>query len=119
MIVPAGSDRLTHSARRVKESQPRALLLKILTRGASSRGSVCSHRPCALRADCRRSLLSATALSPTPKKDLQSGSSLRLTGRLTEVAQRYQRILTKDARNPEALVGMSLIALASRQAAAA
>ena len=42
-----------------------------------------------------------------------------LTGRLTEVAQKYQRVLAGDPRNPEALVGMSLVALASRQSEAA
>jgi tetratricopeptide (TPR) repeat protein len=42
-----------------------------------------------------------------------------LTGRLTEVALGYQRVLAADPRNPEALAGMSLVALASRQTAAA
>ena len=42
-----------------------------------------------------------------------------LTGRLTEVALGYQRVLAGDPRNPEALVGMSLVALASRQTEAA
>ena len=42
-----------------------------------------------------------------------------LTGRLTEAAQRYQRALERNPRHPEALVGMSLIALASRQPDAA
>ena len=42
-----------------------------------------------------------------------------LSGRLTEVALGYQRVLQEDPRNPEALVGMSLVALASRQAEAA
>lgn len=42
-----------------------------------------------------------------------------LTGRLTEVALGYQRVLEGDPRNPEALVGMSLVALASRQTEAA
>jgi tetratricopeptide (TPR) repeat protein len=42
-----------------------------------------------------------------------------LTGRLTEVALGYQRTLKEDPRNPEALVGMSLVALASRQTEAA
>ena len=42
-----------------------------------------------------------------------------LTGRLTEVALGYQRMLDEDPRQPKALVGMSLVALASRQFAAA
>ncbi len=42
-----------------------------------------------------------------------------LTGRLTEVALGYQHVLAGDPRNPEALVGMSLVALASRQTEAA
>ena len=42
-----------------------------------------------------------------------------LTGRLTEVALGYQRVLTGNPGNPEALVGMSLVALASRQTEAA
>jgi tetratricopeptide (TPR) repeat protein len=42
-----------------------------------------------------------------------------LTGRLTEVAQRYQRVLEQNPHEPQALLGMSLVALASRQPAAA
>ena len=42
-----------------------------------------------------------------------------LKGRLTEVALGYQRALAADPRNAEALVGMSLVALASRQTEAA
>lgn len=42
-----------------------------------------------------------------------------LLGRLTEVAQGYQRKLRQDPRDPDALVGMSLVALASRQSEAA
>jgi len=42
-----------------------------------------------------------------------------LTGRLTEVALGYQRMLAADPRHPQALVGMSLVALASRQFEAA
>ena len=42
-----------------------------------------------------------------------------LTGRLTEVALNYQRMLEGNPRHLEALVGMSLVALASRQAEAA
>ncbi len=42
-----------------------------------------------------------------------------LTGRLREVALRYQKILRQNPRHAEALAGMSLIALASRQKEAA
>jgi len=39
----------------------------------------------------------------------------QLTGQLTEVALGYQRILAINPKQPDALVGMSLVALASRQ----
>ena len=42
-----------------------------------------------------------------------------LTGRLTEVALGYQELLRRNPRHPQALVGMSLVALASRQGQAA
>jgi tetratricopeptide (TPR) repeat protein len=42
-----------------------------------------------------------------------------LTGRLTEVALGYQRMLEANPGHPEALVGISLVALASRQSEAA
>jgi tetratricopeptide (TPR) repeat protein len=42
-----------------------------------------------------------------------------LTGRLSEVALGYQRMLAENPCNPNALVGMSLVALASRQSEAA
>lgn len=42
-----------------------------------------------------------------------------LTGRLSEAALAYQRILAANPRHPEALIGMSLVALASRQTEAA
>jgi tetratricopeptide (TPR) repeat protein len=42
-----------------------------------------------------------------------------LTARLSEVASDYQRMLTMNPRQPEALIGMSLVALASRQTRAA
>ena len=42
-----------------------------------------------------------------------------LTGRLTEVARGYQRMLDENPSHPVALVGMSLVALASRQPEAA
>ena len=42
-----------------------------------------------------------------------------LAGRLTEVALGYQQTLKQNPRQPQALVGMSLVALASNQAEAA
>ena len=42
-----------------------------------------------------------------------------LSGRLTDVALGYQRVLAANPRQPEALVGMSLVALASLQIGAA
>ncbi|MGA2652000.1 MAG: tetratricopeptide repeat protein [Terracidiphilus sp.] len=49
----------------------------------------------------------------------QRSSSTQLTGRLTEVAHGYQRVLQQDPRQPEALVGICLVALASGQSEAA
>jgi tetratricopeptide (TPR) repeat protein len=46
-------------------------------------------------------------------------SQNRLEGRLTEVALGYQRMLNENPCQPEALVGMCLVALASRQPEAA
>ncbi len=46
-------------------------------------------------------------------------SQQKLAGRLTEVALGYQRILQENPCHPEALVGLTLVALASRQSAAA
>jgi len=54
---------------------------------------------------------------PQGSRDLQG--SRNLTGRLTEVALAYQQVLARDPKNPEALVGMSLVALASLQTEAA
>ena len=50
-----------------------------------------------------------------PKNVSESG----LGGRLTEVALSYQRMLDENPRQPEALVGISLVALASNQPEAA
>ncbi len=50
---------------------------------------------------------------------LEKGRERRLTGRLGEVARGYQHMLARNPRNAEALVGMSLVALASRQTEAA
>ncbi len=49
----------------------------------------------------------------------EAGAPDRLAGNLTEVALGYQRMLLADPSQPEALVGMSLVALASRQHRAA
>ena len=45
----------------------------------------------------------------------EDNSGKELTGRLTQVGLCYQRILQQNPSHPEALLGMSLIALASRQ----
>jgi len=42
-----------------------------------------------------------------------------LSGRLTEIARDYQRVLEQNPAQPTALVGMCLVALASRQTEAA
>jgi tetratricopeptide (TPR) repeat protein len=59
--------------------------------------------------------MSATAAANPIRTSKEKG----LTGRLTEVALGYQRTLKKNPCQPEALVGMCLVALASRQTAAA
>ena len=59
--------------------------------------------------------MSVIAKIPRPEECCEE----TFTGRLSEVACGYQRMLERDPRNPEALVGMSLVALASRQVAAA
>ena len=51
--------------------------------------------------------------------NLSPSSTGNLTGRLTEVALGYQRVLERNPRQPHALVGMSLVALASRQSESA
>ena len=54
----------------------------------------------------------------TMRHDAQ-GERPSLSGHLIEPALSYQRALADDEQNPTALVGMSLIALASRQHEAA
>jgi tetratricopeptide (TPR) repeat protein len=49
----------------------------------------------------------------------EANSPKELTGRLTEVALGYQRMLQENPGQPQALVGMTLVALASRQSEAA
>jgi tetratricopeptide (TPR) repeat protein len=55
------------------------------------------------------------AEAPSERQPVASG----LTSRLRQEASRYQRVLERNPREPQALVGMSLIALASGQAASA
>ena len=52
---------------------------------------------------------------PTQSSQPQSNPANCLTGRLTEVALSYQRTLQANPHHPQALVGMSLVALASHQ----
>lgn len=49
----------------------------------------------------------------------QGASTVGMAGRLAEIALCYQRALERNPQQPEALVGMSLIALSSRQTEAA
>jgi tetratricopeptide (TPR) repeat protein len=49
----------------------------------------------------------------------QTNTTQEFTGRITEAALGYQQMLVANPRHPQALVGMSLVALASRQAEAA
>ncbi len=60
----------------------------------------------------------ATALA-TLEKEKSQPKRQELTGRLTEVALGHQCVLARDPRNAEALIGISLVALASRQPEAA
>jgi tetratricopeptide (TPR) repeat protein len=50
---------------------------------------------------------------------IESAATSRRTGRLAEIALCYQRALERNPQQPEALVGMSLVALSSRQTEAA
>ncbi|MGB7546598.1 MAG: tetratricopeptide repeat protein [Terracidiphilus sp.] len=54
-----------------------------------------------------------------PGHSAPGNSAPGLTGRLTEVALGYQRMLEQNPCQPEALMGISLVALASRQPEAA
>jgi len=51
--------------------------------------------------------------------DRKNPSSRQLAGRLTEAALGYQRMLTENPNRADALVGITLVALASHQTAAA
>ena len=55
----------------------------------------------------------------TQSNPAQCTATIGLTSRLTEVALGYQRTLAADPRHPQSLIGMSLVALASRQPEAA
>jgi tetratricopeptide (TPR) repeat protein len=71
----------------------------------------------------------AAETAETPRREERRGrtesraesrrAAAGLTGRLPEIAREYQRALERNPRQPEALVGMSLVALASRQTEAA
>ncbi|MGA7341531.1 MAG: tetratricopeptide repeat protein [Terracidiphilus sp.] len=50
-----------------------------------------------------------------PEAPDQSSRAQGLAGHLTEIALGYQQVLERNPRHPQALVGMSLVALASRQ----
>jgi tetratricopeptide (TPR) repeat protein len=58
-------------------------------------------------------------MGTTAPAAMAQANETALTGRLTEVALSYQRLLARDPRHPQALVGMCLVALASRQTPAA
>jgi len=66
-----------------------------------------------------RTPIAAHASTPTPApmttEPIATRSPKTLTGRLTEVALGYQHMLDQNPRHPEALVGIALVALASRQ----
>lgn len=53
------------------------------------------------------------------QRSIESAATGRRTGGLTEIALCYRRALERDPQEPKALVGMSLVALASGQAEAA
>ena len=57
--------------------------------------------------------------TPPTQEPTQANLPHGLTSRLMEVAQGYAQALAEDPGHPEALAGMSLVALASGQAAAA
>jgi tetratricopeptide (TPR) repeat protein len=56
---------------------------------------------------------SSDTLTPKQRRTISSGQEL--TGRLAEVASGYQRMLLQNPRQPVALIGISLVALASHQ----
>ncbi|WP_058187914.1 tetratricopeptide repeat protein [Terracidiphilus gabretensis] len=64
-------------------------------------------------------MIAQTQHPPLQKLNQRANQAPQLTTRLREVAQCYQQILAHNPRHAEALAGMSLIALASRQPDAA
>jgi tetratricopeptide (TPR) repeat protein len=66
-------------------------------------------------ADAVETLRSVGTRSQTLKRQPSAG----LSGRLTEIARGYRQVLVKNPTQPVALVGMCLVALASRQTEAA
>jgi len=67
--------------------------------------------------ECAAEAAATTAVSAWPMG--KTSGRRELTGRLTEVALGYQAMLHENPCRPEALVGMSLVAMASRQFEAA
>jgi tetratricopeptide (TPR) repeat protein len=59
--------------------------------------------------------MTTQAATPSSPRSLTGRSTGKLTGRLTEVARGYQRILERDPNHSEALIGISLVALATGQ----
>ena len=64
-------------------------------------------------------LLELMRVDPTQVPAKPKSRSKNFVGHLTEIARRYQRALESNPTHPEALIGMSLVALASGQAEAA
>lgn len=64
-------------------------------------------------------MIAQTQQRPQQKPHQRANQEPPLTTRLREVAQSYQQILARNPRHAEALAGMSLVALASRQPDAA
>ena len=58
-------------------------------------------------------------IAPAPARPAGSSREEGFAGRLTELALGYQRVLAADPAHPQALMGMSLVALASGQQDAA
>ncbi len=72
-----------------------------------------------LRSGVLRATFGSDARTPMVALQAQKDTPEGLAGRLTEVALGYQQALRENPRHPQALVGMSLVALASRQHQAA
>jgi tetratricopeptide (TPR) repeat protein len=59
------------------------------------------------------------SIAPTTMQKSKTSFPQQMTGHLAEIALGYQRMLEDNPCHPQALVGMSLVALASRQSEAA